>query len=125
MTITNSYILDLLKQIKTSYQTLTQLKDKSGDLEIIKKETSKIFGLVKVLENKLETNENNSDDYVSIYKFSVYYLENYDFLKEIETMSQLYSQDSARLKNIRLSILSSLEDKRFLEKIDIMIEKSG
>jgi hypothetical protein len=52
-----------------------------------------------------------------------YYLENYDFTREIETMSKLYSNDSNRLKNIRYTILYSLQDKKLMEKIDTLSRK--
>jgi len=52
-----------------------------------------------------------------------FYLENYSFEREIETMSKLYSNDSHRLRNIRYSILKSLTDKNLIEKVDSIMEK--
>ena len=52
-----------------------------------------------------------------------YYLENYSFVKEIETMASLYSDDSNRLKNMRLKILESLADKKLMDNIEYTIEK--
>ena len=68
--------------------------------------------------NKLELIDNRSDKYVELSSAAKYYLENYSFEREIETISKLYSNDSHRLRNIRHSILDALSDKKLLEKVD-------
>ncbi len=118
MTSFDDYLRGILEQILESNQILKNLQDKLGDLEIIKKEISKINGLITVVINKLEASDNSSDDFVSLLSAGKYYLENYDFTREIETMSKLYSNDPNRLKNIRYTILDSLRDKKLMEKID-------
>ena len=117
-----NYLNGLLSQIKDSVKTIEDLKDKSGDLEIIKKELAKINGLFQVAVNKLEVIDNKSDKYVDLSSAAKYYLENYSFEREIETMSKLYSNDAHRLRNIRHSILNSLSDKKLLEKVDSIME---
>jgi len=123
MTSFDDYLRGILEQILESNQILKNLQDKLGDLEIIKKEISKINGLITVAINKLEASDNSSDDFVSLLSAGKYYLENYDFTREIETMSKLYSNDSNRLKNIRYTILDSLQDKKLMEKIDTLSRK--
>jgi len=123
MTSFDDYLRGILEQILESNQILKNLQDKLGDLEIIKKEISKINGLITVVINKLETSDNSSDDFVSLLSAGKNYLENYDFTREIETMSKLYSNDSNRLKNIRYTILDSLQDKKLMEKIDTLSRK--
>jgi hypothetical protein len=123
MTSFDDYLRGILEQILESNQILKNLQDKLGDLEIIKKEISKINGLITVVINKLEASDNSSDDFVSLLSAGKYYLENYDFTREIETMSKLYSNDSNRLKNIRYTILDSLRDKKLMEKIDTLSRK--
>ena len=118
----DNYLKGLLKQILDSFQILDDLKDRSGDLEIIKKEISKINGLITVLVNKLESSKNHSDDFVVLTSSGKYYLENYYFLDEIETLSKLYSNDSNRLKNLRLTILKALQEKKLIQKIEIVTE---
>ena len=117
-----NYLSGLLSQIKDSVKIIEELKDKSGDLEIIKKELAKINGLFQVAVNKLEVIDNKSDKYVDLSSAAKYYLENYSFEREIETMSKLYSNDAHRLRNIRHSILNSLSDKKLLEKVDSIME---
>ena len=123
MTSFDDYLRGILEQILESNQILNDLQDKLGDLEIIKKEISKINGLITVVINKLKASDNSSDDFVSLLSAGKYYLENYDFTREIETMSKLYSNDSNRLKNIRYTILDSLRDKKLMEKIETISRK--
>lgn len=118
-----NYLKGILKQIFDSYQLLDNLDDKSGDLEIIKKELSKINGLLQVVINKLDSSSNNSNDYVELLSASNFYITNYEFFREIETMSKLYSEDSHRLKNLRQSIIDSLHDGKLIEKIESLMEK--
>lgn len=123
MTSFDDYLRGILEQILESNQILNDLQDKLGDLDIIKKEISKINGLITVVINKLDVSDNSSDDFVSLLSAGKYYLENYDFTREIETMSKLYSNDSNRLKNIRYTILDSLQDKKLMEKIETISRK--
>ncbi len=118
-----NYLNGLLSQIKDSVKIIDELKDNSGDLEIIKKELAKINGLFQVIVHKLDSIDNSSDKYMRLSYAARYYLENYSFEREIETMSKLYSNDSHRLKNIRYSILKSLNDKKLIEKVDSIMEK--
>lgn len=119
-----NYLKGVLSQVIDSYKLLEQLKDKPGDLEIISRELAKIIGLLRVIVNKLESNEDNSDKYVKLSAAAKFYLENYSFDREIETMSKLYSGDSNRLRNIRNTILDSLQDKKLIEKVQSFIEYS-
>lgn len=123
MTNFDNYLKGLLKQIVESYQLLTKLEDKSGDLEIIKKELAKINGLLHVIINKLNTIDNTSNDYVGLESSADSYINNYDFFREIETMSKLYSDDPDRLQNLRQTILDSFNDKKLIERIESLIEK--
>ncbi len=118
-----NYLNGLLSQIKDSIKIIEELKDNSGDLEIIKKELAKINGLFQVIVNKLNLIDNRPDKYVQLSSAARFYLENYSFEREIETMSKLYSNDSHRLKNIRYLILKSLTDKKLIEKVDSIMEK--
>jgi len=117
-----NYLKGVLSQVFDSYKILEQLKDKPGDLEIISRELAKITGLLHVIVNKLESNSDNSDKYVKLSTAAKFYLENYSFDREIETISKLYSEDSNRLRNIRNTILDSLQDKKLLEKVQSIIE---
>lgn len=119
----HEYLKGILKQILNSYQILTELNDVPNDLEIINKEFSKIKGLLQVIKNKLGEKKYQSDNLVTLHKLSSHYIENYDFSREIQLLSQIYSNDPNRLKNIRLLIIESLNDRKLIEKFQIILNK--
>ena len=119
-----NYLNEVLTKIKDSYQIIEHLKDNPGDLDIIKKELAKITGMLKVTRKKLETIDDSSDKYVRLLTAVNFFLENYSFEREIETMSKLYSEDSHRLKNIRYSIIEALNEKKLMEIVDSIIGNS-
>ena len=112
----SKYLKGVMRQILDSYNIIIQLDDEPSDLAIIKKELSKIRGQLTVLKNKLKSKEYQSDDLVTLYKVSLYYTETYDFSREINLLSQIYYNDPLRLKNLRLVIIESLNDKKLIEK---------
>jgi hypothetical protein len=120
---TYEYLKSLLEKIIIAHNTLVKLEDTPGDLVTIKKEILKIKGFFQVLVNKIDTEKFQSVDFSDLKSKFEYYLKNYSFEKEIETMAILYSEDSNRLKNMRLKILESLEDKKLMDNIEYIIEK--
>ena len=86
-----NYLNSVLSQVVESYHLLENLNDKPGDLEIISREIAKITGLLHVIVNKLDSNDDNSDKYVKLSAAAKFYLENYSFDREIESISKLYS----------------------------------
>ena len=119
----NDYVKKVLGQIMDSYVVVQNLKDKSGDLDIIKKELLKINGFFMVLVKKLGTGDFQSRDLLELKTKVKNYLENYYFVQEIDTMNPLYSDDSDRIKNMRLKIIEAFQDKKLIGKIEELIEK--
>jgi len=119
----NVYLKKILQQILDSREFIESLTDKSGDLELIKVELLKINGVFSVLVKKLGTENFQSNESSELKSKIKNYLENYYFIQEIDTMSSLYSDDSDRLKNLRLKILASFEDKKLIDKIEGILEK--
>jgi hypothetical protein len=117
----DEYLKEILGQILASYKTLTELNDNPNDLEIIKKELSKISGLLQVMRSKLDGKKYQTDHLVALYKLATYYIDTYDFTREIEILGQVYYKDSDRLKNLRLLIIDSLNDKKLIEKLQTML----
>ena len=117
----DEYLKGILGQILNSYKILTELGDEPGDLDVIKKELSKIKGLLQVINAKLNDKKYQSDHLVTLYKLSNYYIDAYDFTREIEILSQVYYKDSNRLKNIRMLIINSLNDKRLIERFQTIL----
>ena len=123
MTDIDEYLKGILGQILASYKILTGLNDGPDDLDTIKKELSKIRGLLQVICSKLGEKKYQSDHLVALYKLSTYYIDTYDFTREIEILAQVYFNDSNRLKNLRLLIIDSLNDKKLIEKLQAILIK--
>ena len=123
MVTINEYLKGILDQILTSYKILIELNDNPNDLETIKKELAKIRGLLQVISRKLDDKQYQSDHLVTLYKLATYYIDTYDFVREIEMLAQVYYNDSNRLKNLRLLIINSLNDKKLIEKLQTILIK--
>ena len=119
----DDYLKGILSQILASHKILTELEDKPDDLGIIKKELSKIRGLLQVIHNKLDEKKYQTDHLVTLSKLSGYYIDTYDFTREIEILSHIYFNDSSRLKNLRIIITNSLNDKKMIEKLHAILVK--
>ena len=119
----DEYLKGILGQILASHKILTELNDGPDDLDTIKKELSKIRGLLQVICSKLGEKKYQSDHLVVLYKLSTYYIDTYDFTREIEILAQVYFNDSDRLKNLRLLIIDSLNDRELIEKLQAILIK--
>ena len=119
----DEYLKGILGQILASYKILTELNDSPNDLEIIKEELSKIRGLLLVIRSKLDGKKYQTDHLVTLYELAAYYDDTYDFTREIEMLGQVYYKDSNRLKNLRLLIINSLNDKKLIEKLQTILIK--
>lgn len=120
----NSYIKSLLTQILEVHKILNELKDEPGDLDIIKKQVGKIEGVLKVLCRKIEELNYSSNDYVKLLKSAKFYLENHDFYNVIETY-KLYDEDSQRIRNIRTLVITALEEKHLIAKIQQVLKNQN
>ena len=107
----DEYLKGILGQILDSDKILINLSDNPDELLVIKKEISKIKGLLLVIYNKLNSKKYQSDHFVTLRKLSMHYIDTYDFTREIENLAPVYFNDSNRLKNLRLLIF--LESAKF------------
>ena len=73
------------------------------------------------MRSKLDGKKYQTDHLVALYKLATYYIDTYDFTREIEILGQVYYKDSDRLKNLRLLIIDSLNDKKLIEKLQTML----
>ena len=119
----DDYIKKILQQILNSHDVVQNLKGQSGDLDIVKKELLKINGFFNVLVKKLGTETYQSRDLLELKSKIKNFLENYYFIQEIDTMSTLYSDDSDRVKSMRLKILEAFQDRTLIDKIEELNEK--
>ena len=107
----DEYLKGVLGQILNSYKILVELNSDPNDLDIIKKETAKINGLLQVIHNKLDVKKYQSDHLVTLRKLSTHYIDTYDYSREIEYLAKIYDEDASRIKNLRVLIIKSLNDK--------------
>jgi hypothetical protein len=119
----NEHLKNILSHVLDSYNNLKEIKDDPVDLERIRKELLKINGFIKVMTNNIDSGNIQSSNFKPLKSKFTYYLENYFFEKEIETMAPLYSNDLHRVKNMRLKILESLEDKKMMSDVGELFEK--
>jgi len=119
----NEYLKKILSQILDSYNNLRRIEDNPGDLDIIKKEMLKINGFLKVSVNNVDEYKITLSDFKSLKSKFNSYLQSYFFEKEIDTMTPLYSDDTSRIKNMRLKILEALENKKMIKDIENLLEK--
>ena len=119
----DEYLKGILGQILDSYKILINLSDNPDELLVIKKEISKIKGLLLVIYNKLNSKKYQSDHFVTLRKLSIHYIDTYDFTREIEYLIQIYDEDSNRIKNLRMLIINSLNDKSMIEKFQTMLKE--
>ena len=119
----DEYLKGILGQILDSYKILAELNDDPDSLNIIKKEIAKIKGLLQVINNKLNSKKYQSDHLGTLRKLSTYYIDTYDYSREIEYLSQIYDEDPNRIKNLRILIINSLNDKNMIEKFQTMLDE--
>lgn len=119
----NDYIKKILQQILDSHLFIQNLKDQTGDLEVIKKELLKINGFFNVLLKKLATKDYQSRDLIELKSKVRNFVGNYYFVQEIDTMSSLYASDQDRIKSIRLKILEAFQDRRLIDTMKDLMEK--
>ena len=118
----NEHLKNILSHILDSYQILTEIEDKPGDLAKIEKEMLKINGFIKVVSNKIDIDKIPRSEFGIVKTKFAQYLENYSFEKEIKTMASLYSNDMSRVKNMRLKILEALKNKHMIDDVKELME---
>ena len=119
----DKYIKNLLGQTLDSYKILIELRDKPGDLVTIKQELGKMHGVLQVLVNKMEKSDNNSDMVSEFVNAVKAYLRDYSFNREVDNVSELYPEDHHRIKNLRVLILTALEECEVISKANILLQE--
>ena len=112
----NEYLSDILKKILNSYSIIENLSDKPNDLELLEIELKKINGFLLVLEKKVTLLTNSSVRKKLEKKINLYF-QNYDFSREIILLIDTYSNDNLRVRNIRNSVINSLDDGKLIHII--------
>ena len=113
----DEYLNNVMKKILNSYSIIENLSDRPTDLELLEVEVRKINGFLMVLSKKIISLGNNSFDTKNLEKKIIFYMQNYDFSREINLLLDTYANDNLRVKNIRMSIINSLNDGKLMESI--------
>ena len=116
----DEYLNNVMKKILNSYSIIENLSDRPVDLELLEVEVRKINGFLLVLSKKVILLGNNSSDTKNLEKKIIFYMQNYDFSREINLLLDTYSEDSLRVRNIRDSVLKSLNENELIQKIHDM-----
>ena len=116
----DEYLNNVMKKILNSYSIIENLSDRPVDLELLEVEVRKINGFLLVLSKKIISLGNNSSDTKNLEKKIIFYMQNYDFSREINLLLNTYSEDSLRVRNIRDSVLKSLNENKLIQKIHDM-----
>ena len=116
----DEYLNNVMKKILNSYSIIENLSDRPIDLELLEVEVRKINGFLLVLSKKIISLGNNSSDTKNLEKKIIFYMQNYDFSREINLLLDTYSEDSLRVRNIRDSVLKSLNENKLIQKIHDM-----
>ena len=119
----NEYFKGILNKILDSYAIIENLDNAPNDLHVLQIEVAKIMGLFKIISRKLDKTSDLPQDFSKLHKIVEEYLINYDFSREIELLLKTFSEDQSRVKNIRLSVSKSLNDKELIEKIYSLSKK--
>ena len=116
----DEYLNNVMKKILNSYSIIENLSDRPIDLELLEVEVRKINGFLLVLSKKVILLGNNSSNTKNLEKKIIFYIQNYDFSREINLLLDTYSEDSLRVRNIRDSVLKSLNENELIQKIHDM-----
>ena len=117
MVTVDEYFHDLMKKILSSYDIIKNLEDSKDDLFSLDIELTKINGLFKVLLRKLREFSNKNPEFSKLEIKLERYFENHYFTNELEKIKETYSEDPLRVKNIRDSVVNSLQDNHLIFKI--------
>jgi len=115
MVTISDYIKNVTKKILDSISIIENLDDNPESLEILKIELRHISGFLSIIIRKLENRNDDSDLHVKLLSASKNYLSNHDFFRELEQITEIYSNDANRIKNIKKLIIESFYKKKFLD----------
>ena len=97
------------------------LSDKPGDLDIIRREWHRSVNLSAALAARIDDSKHSNITLENLAKKCRKFLE-YDFIREIDLLYGLYSNDPNRLKNIRIKILEAFEESKLAKQMHATLE---
>ncbi len=119
----DEYFADVLGRVLDSFGTLSEMQDRRGDLEAIRREVVKIDALLRAVAKRVGESKNPRAGHVELAAIATRYVETYSFDHEIDSMAALYSEDAGRIRGIRLKILESFEECRLANSIRYIMDR--
>ena len=113
---TNEYLKDVMKKLLNSYSIIENLSDHPRDLVLLEIELKKINGFLLVLSRKVDLLNDSLIATKLESKINLYF-QNFDFTREINLLIDTYANDNLRVRNIRNSVIISLNDGKLIENI--------
>lgn len=106
----DQYLSDVAGQVLGAHESLRAMSDGPGSLEALGREAARISALFGAIASRVRSEPEPSRDHSDLAAAAEKYLDSYSFAREIETLSALYADDRARVRNMRLKMIESLED---------------
>ena len=117
MVTIDEYFHDLMKKTLSSYDIIKNLEDTKDDLFSLDIELTKINGLLRVLLRKSREFSNKNPEFSKLETKLEQYFQNHYFTNELKKIKETYAEDPLRVKNIRDSVVNSLQDKQLIFRI--------
>ena len=122
MVVVDEYFSDLMKKILSRYDIIENLGDSKEDFFTLDVELTKINGLLRVLLRKSEEFSDKNPEFSKLSKKIQNYFDNYYFSGELEKIKEIYSEDPLRIKHIRNSIITSLQNDNMIFRINKILK---
>ena len=117
MVTIDEYFHDLMKKTLSSYDIIKNLEDTKDDLFSLDIELTKINGLLRVLLRKSREFSNKNPEFSKLETKLEQYFQNHYFTNELKKIKETYAEDPLRVKNIRDSVVNSLQDNQLIFRI--------
>lgn len=121
----DQYLRDVAGQVLRAHESLKEMPDGPGALESLGREAARINALFGAIVSRVRAEPEPSRGHLELAGAAEKYLDSYSFAREIETLSALYAGDSARVRNMRLKMVESLDDGGLAGKIKYVLEEMG
>lgn len=117
------YLSDVAGQVLRSHESLRSMSDGPGSLESLGREAARISALFGAISSRVRAERDPGRAHVELASAAEKYLRDYSFAREIETLSALYADDAARVRNMRLKMIESLEDGGLAGRLRYILEE--
>lgn len=121
----DQYLSGVAGQVLDSHESLRAMPDGPETLEALGREDARITALFGAIVSRVESEREPNKTHAELAAAAGRYLDRYSFAREISTVSGLYADDKARVRNIRLKMIESLEDGDLAGRLRRILEEMG